>query len=440
MGMMAPVDAAPAPLTLDDAAFRRLGYAVVDLLADHWSSQDAREPVRVGAPGDLRARLARPAPEQGFDPKEVLAELVEHVLPHVQHGDHPRFFARIPGPSNPVGAIADFLASGLNVFAGSWTGGSGPAAVELVVLDWLRELCGLPEGTEGAFVSGGSVATLDALAAAGAAQRGRPAARAGGGRPRGGARPGGGPEAVLRRRDGGNDEHRRRRPARRARRRLPRRRAVAARRRRLRRARRPHRGRPGTPAGHRARGLGRRRPAQWLFQPYECGVLLVRRAGALAWAFALHPEYLADVAGDEGAVNFFNRGVQLTRGFRALKLWMTIRTFGMAALREAVERGMGLAVEAEAMLRERGWRIVTPAQPAIVSFRRHEPGLDAAASARRHARVVAELQRDGTAAISSTVLGGETVLRLCTINPRTTSEDLRLTIDALERCWKATAR
>src|SRR4051812_49658391 len=81
---------------------------------------------------------------------------MSEVLPFVQHGDHPRFFARIPGPSNPVGVFADALAAGLNVFAGSWTGGSGPATIELVTLEWLRELFELPAGTEGAFVSGGA--------------------------------------------------------------------------------------------------------------------------------------------------------------------------------------------------------------------------------------------------------------------------------------------
>ena len=88
------------------------------------------------------------------------------MLPFIQHPDHPRFFARIGSPSNFVSVLADAAASGFNVFAGSWTGGSGPATVELVVLDWLRELCGLPEGADGVLVSGGSVASLVALAAA----------------------------------------------------------------------------------------------------------------------------------------------------------------------------------------------------------------------------------------------------------------------------------
>jgi glutamate/tyrosine decarboxylase-like PLP-dependent enzyme len=173
-------------------------------------------------------------------------------------------------------------------------------------------------------------------------------------------------------------------------------------------------------------------PHKWLFQPYECGVVLVRRPGALAAAFALHPEYLADVSGGTAEVNFFDRGVQLTRGFRALKLWMTIKVFGLAAIREGIEHGIDTAERAEELLRAAGWEIETPAQLGIVSFRRGD-------DAGRHLRTVAEMQAEGVAAVSSTVLHGVTVLRMCTINPGTTEADLELTVAALERAWARAA-
>src|SRR3954447_11886050 len=156
----------PPPVRLSHAEVRELGHRVVDLIADHWAGVADAPPIRVGDPVDLSARLAEPVPEEPSAPGDVLDQLSRDVLPFVQHGDHPRFFARIPGPSNPVGVFADALAAGLNVFVGSWTGGSGPASIELVTLDWLRGLFGLPAGTGGSFVSGGSVATLNALAAA----------------------------------------------------------------------------------------------------------------------------------------------------------------------------------------------------------------------------------------------------------------------------------
>ena len=82
------------------------------------------------------------------------------------HVDHPRFFAFVPSPSNFVSVMADALASGFNVFAGTWLEASGLTEIELVTIDWLRQVCGLPETAGGLFVSGGSVANLTALAVA----------------------------------------------------------------------------------------------------------------------------------------------------------------------------------------------------------------------------------------------------------------------------------
>jgi len=96
----------------------------------------------------------------------VLNQLERDVLSNTMHVNHPRFLAYVPGPGNFVGAMADALISGYNVFAGTWISGSGPAAVELTVLEWLRDLCGLPVGAGGLFVSGGSMANLTALAVA----------------------------------------------------------------------------------------------------------------------------------------------------------------------------------------------------------------------------------------------------------------------------------
>jgi aromatic-L-amino-acid decarboxylase len=132
----------------------------------------------------------------------------------------------------------------------------------------------------------------------------------------------------------------------------------------------------------------------------------------------MSPEYLRDVAG--GEVNFRDRGPQLTRGSRAIKLWLSLQTFGLQAFREAIARGIALAEEAERAIEATpGLEIVTPAQLGIVTF--VATGVD---SAELIEKVVAE----GYSAPSSTVLRGLTVLRLCTINPRTTDEEIRETV------------
>ena len=92
-------------------------------------------------------------------------------------------------------------------------------------------------------------------------------------------------------------------------------------------------------------------PHKWLFQPFECGCALVRDASWLAGTFAVHPEYLQDTRLGSEEVNFAERGVQLSRQFRALKLWMSLQVFGRRAFAAAVERGFQIAELAEAELR-----------------------------------------------------------------------------------------
>ncbi len=446
---------ADEPLTLPPDELRRLGHRVVDLIVDHIGSLRDQPPVRTGERAALEALLREPPPEAAGDVDAALDLLVENVLANMQHGDHPRFFARVPSPSNGVAALGDALAAGFNVISASWAGASGPAVLELVVLDWLRELCGLPEGAEGILLSGGSVSALTALAVA-RTERGGDVAyvsdqthasnlRA--------LRVLGVPHVRVLPSDGAF--------------RLPAeavREAIAEDRR---AGRRPFcvvatagttntgavdplgeladvcageglwlhvDGAYGAPAALTARGrvllAGLERadslsldPHKWLFQPYEIGCLLVRHPGALQRTFHMAPEYLRDVI--EGEVNFRDRGPQLTRTSRAIKLWLTVKTFGVGALRAGIERGIALGERAQVALEATpGWEIVTPASLAIVTFARE--GGDSVNAALAD-RAVA----DGYAAPSSTVLRGRTVLRLCTINPRTTDAEIDATVARL---------
>jgi glutamate/tyrosine decarboxylase-like PLP-dependent enzyme len=412
----------------------------------------------------MEARLREPLPEAGSDPQTVLATALRDVLPPGLRIDHRRFFAFTPMPSDPVGAVADLLAAGFGVFAGTWLASPGASTVELVVLDWLRELCGLPSGTEGVLVSGGSEATLTALAVA-------LEERAGSERPRAtiylsdeahssverALRVAGVPRAHVRVLP--SDDRQRLDPADvaaavaadRAAGRLPACVVASA-------------GTTGTgtvdplPELRRlcdAEGLwlhvdgaygaaamlcpqGRERldglgladsltldPHKWLFQPLELGCLLVADGAALERTFAAAPAYLRDAAPAADEVNFADRGIQLTRQFRALKLWMSLKVHGAAAFRAAIEHGMALAEHAERVIaRHPALTLITPAQLGIVTFRaglRHE----------LNARLPALVAVDGYAFLSSTRVGGTPVLRLCTINPRTTREDVERTLDVV---------
>src|SRR5438045_9206724 len=157
----------PAQLALSEDEMRQLGYRVVDILVRHFA--DGRsEPVGAkGAPGDLIARFAGGPPDEPTDLRQLLARLEKDVFPNNLHVDHPRFFAFVPGPGNFVSTMADALVAGFNIFNGTWLGASAAAAVELGVVRWLCRSCGFPTAAGGLFVSGGSMANLTALVAAG---------------------------------------------------------------------------------------------------------------------------------------------------------------------------------------------------------------------------------------------------------------------------------
>jgi aromatic-L-amino-acid/L-tryptophan decarboxylase len=439
---------------------RPLAHWAVDRVLDHFEHGARGPAIKESSSAELLAALGGPPPEEPGDPLQAMETLVDVALANMQHGDHPRYFARIPGPSSFAGVLGEWLGTGFNAIAASWPGGSGPATAELVVLDWLRSLFGMPEGTEGVLASGGSLANITGLIVA------RKMSGAGVAYlsdqthtsiTRGLVAIGFPPEHIhvlasdaqfrldvdsLR---AAIDEDR------------------AA-------GRRPGfviatagttncgavdpldsladlcaaedlwlhiDGAYGAPAvlcdAGRAALEGIERadslvvdPHKWLFQPYDIGCLLVRRAGALTDAFHMSPEYLTGASTGRGEVDFRDRSLELSRRARALKLWLSFRIYGLGRMRAAIARGIELAEYAESVIHaDDRWELVTPAQLGIVTFAR--PG----ATAADHAARAAALAHDGYAAVTSTVLGGRSVLRLCTINPRTTEHDIASTLERL---------
>ena len=454
-----------AQLEFSAERMREIGYRVVDRLVEHLSTLGNQRVGTKGDPAQLLAEFAHPAPEQGREFEDVLVQLERDVLSNTMHVNHPRFFAYVPGPSNFVGAMADALVSGYNVFAGTWISGSGPAAIELAVVDWLRELCGWPKTTGGLFVSGGTMANLTALVAARHIKLGQRIDK--------GTvyfsdqahsslekalRVIGIPDANLRKLAAGKDFRLRVGDLARA---IEQDRAagmqpfciigsagttntgaidplteLAA------LAREKNLwlhvdGAYGAAAVISQRGRELLRgleladslsfdPHKWLFQPFETGCVLVRDIGHLRETFRILPEYLKDAHQYSTEFNFTDHGLQLTRGFRALKLWLSIQVFGLAAFRAAIERGFVLADFTEACLRKMPeWEIVTPSQMGIVCFRYKR------ADDRKHLELVQRQLADGFALITSTVLHGRTVLRTCTINPRTQESDIEAALERL---------
>jgi aromatic-L-amino-acid decarboxylase len=151
---------------LDLDSFRRHGHEVVDRIADYLATLEER-PVRAQvAPGEVDAQLGAHAPEQREDVAAILADFERVVMPGLTHWQHPRFFAYFPANASPPSVLAEMLTAGVAAQCMLWQ--TSPSATEMEgrVLDWLRRAIGLPAGFAGVIQDSASSATLAALVAA----------------------------------------------------------------------------------------------------------------------------------------------------------------------------------------------------------------------------------------------------------------------------------
>ena len=153
-------------LDLDPQTMRQAGYRVIDYLVDRVVSLRNRPLGRELSREETEALLREALPENPTAFEEVFAKFCRDVAPNSVPLDHPRFFAFIPSAPSFISILGDILTAGTNVFAGTWFESSGPSQVEILVVDWFKQMLGLPSETSGLMVSGGSVANLTALAVA----------------------------------------------------------------------------------------------------------------------------------------------------------------------------------------------------------------------------------------------------------------------------------
>jgi len=449
-------------------AMRELAAHATEALVSRIDKLRDEAPWRGASRSALERLLREPPPEQGRDPHDVLDRAVQDVLPIAARVDHPRFFAFVPSAPTWPGVIADYLAAGFNTFQGTWLGSGGPSQLELVVIEWFRQWLGYPESGGGLFTSGGSAAILDALVAA-REQAGDPkqpaifmsdqthsaverAARIIGVRREGIVKiPADGAfrlgpralaAAVTKARSSGFTPI-----------------AVCA-----------NAGTTNTGAVDplpeiasycaaekiwlhvdaayggfavlcdRGRellaGIGRADSIsldahKWLFQPFEAGCVMVRDVASLTRAFSVSPDYLQDTKLGLEHVNFADRGYQLTRSFRALKVWMSIQTFGLARFRESIARAIALADDAGKLVEDTECLELLSAPSLGVLCFRYRPAGSATKPGsvdRLNEAIQARVIESGTAMISSTRLSGAYSLRLCIMSHQTTWDDVRQTI------------
>ena len=452
------------PLELSPDEMRRLGYRAVDLLVERIAGLGDGPAWRGATRAEMEERLREPPPEEPVDQDALFERLERDVLPFAGHHDHPRFFGFVPSCPTWPGVLGDFVASGTNLFAGTWLQSAGPSTAELVVLDWFRQWLGWPPETSGVLVSGGSQANLTALACA---REAVPGAKSGhaviylsseghSSVPRA--------VQVLGFADGQvhlvpvDDLHRIRPDA-----------FAAAIRADVDAGRQPffavgnagstntgavdpldamaevcrdtnvwfhvdgayggfavltERGREAL-AGIERADSATLDPHKWLYQPYEAGCLLVREGTRLGEAFNIMPDYLQDTVVGGREVNFADRGIQLTRSARALKLWLSLEFFGVGAFRAAIDRSLDVARHAEAVVEATpNLELLSGAKLGVVCFRRRYDGLDELAEEAANVELVSALRHSGEGLVSSTRIAGRYALRMCVLNHRSGEEDV----------------
>lgn len=473
-----PVEETLDPQDWDE--LRSLGHRMLDdmfeymrTLPDHPAWQPYPDTARAAIEGEL--------PRAEGDANAVYETFREHVLPYPNGNIHPRFWGWVQGTGTPLGVLAEMLAATMNPNLGG--GNHAAAYVETQVIDWLKEIFGFPPDASGLLVSGGSMANLIGLAVGRNTKAGFDV-RADGlaGHPPlvmyGSAEM---HSSILRsaellglghtylRRIAVNKAYEVDVEAMRA--------AIVED---LAAGRRPvcvigNAGTVNTGALDDLDALAelarefqlwfhvdgafgawafclpeyRERLAglagadslafdlhKWFYAQFEVGATLVRSNAAHFQTFTVTPAYLKHTGrGPHGGQNWFtDYGLQLTRGFRALKVWMALKTFGLDKLVRLFEQNVAQArYLAELVERAPDLELMAPYPLNIVCFRYRAPGLDQAARNGLNQELLARLQESGLAVPSSTNLHGEFALRVAIVNHRTRRSDLHLLVEAVQR-------
>lgn len=466
--MRMPAD--PADLDLTPAQMRSMGEAVLSRVIEHLASlpeQPARGDV---CAEELCRSLREPAPEHGADLDKLLNLLFDDCIPRSFNPASAGYLAFIPGGGLFPAALADLIADATNRFTGVWRAAPALVQLEANVLDWFRDWMGFPAGTRGLLTTGGSMATFSAILCARERLLG-PHLRAGVLYTSEQAHNSVGKSAKLagilpdRVRTVPVDAHfRMELPALEE--------AIDAD---LSSGLKPFlvvstAGTTGTgavdPLGPIAdlcacRGLwhhvdgaygaffrlveglrpvvaGMERadsltldPHKGLFLPYGTGALLVRDGAALKAVHGTGAGYLPAEATDE----FYDPaqyGPDLSRGFPGLRVWLTVKLYGAARLRAALEEKHELAVwAAERLADVPGIVLVAPPELSLLAFRLEVPGASPAVEDSATRRLLERVSARGRVMLTGCTAGGRFVGRICVLCFRTRSPDVEAAVAQL---------
>jgi glutamate/tyrosine decarboxylase-like PLP-dependent enzyme len=480
----------PAPVT--DLAWspeqaRELGAGVLDLWTELLERLPDEPVTREREPAETAAALALAVPEEPMGTPEVLAHLRELTFEQSLHMGHPAYFAYITGAGTVPGAAAEFLAAGLNQCLGGYRLGPGAAEIELHLTRWLASRFGLPEGAGGMIMTGGAMANFVGLKCARDQRlvievRDRGVAAAG-------------PVAIYASEEAhvvirraadmlglGADcvraiavdgEQRMRVDALRdALERdvaagvlpiavsatagttttgsvdpLPELAALA----------REHGAwfhvdaayggavvlsdtlRPLLAGTEHADSIAVD-PHKWMYTPQSAGCVLLRDFGHLSRSFHADASYIwMDDAVRQG-IDFAMHGPQFSRGFAALKVWISLLAHGRAAYARRIEHDVALAAYLGALAGEREeWELMCPPRLSICCFRHRPRGWTGTEEEldRHNERLMVAIHADGRVYCSNAVIDGRFGLRACIVNFRTEAEDVERLLDVAEELGAA---
>lgn len=495
---MSTAPAAPSParlhpdLPLDE--FRRLGYQVVDLIGEYYAQLETAPAFPAREPSEVAALFDRPVPEQAVSAEALLADWAESVVPNSARQGSPRWFGFVNGSGSQIGALADALSSALNPNLGGWRASPAATEIERRTIAWLAELIGYPTDCGGSFVSGGTMANVAALQVAlrhqadwNLVEEGLQSSTRSGrmtmymadhemhvSLTRAADLLGLGRQAIRlvpSHADFTVD--------------------VAA----LERQIVADRAAGMTPfaiVGHVGsinvgaiddldaladvavrqkvwlhldgacgalgamlpelaeayRGLARADSIsfdahKWLGVPYEAGCVMVRSAEVMRRAFTLTASYLVPAEANEyGGLNYFDYSPQLSRGWRAFKVWMTLQYYGAEGIRTFFRQTIACAKHLHALVAASSDFEVIQPEPTlyIYAFRYAPPELrdDPARLDAINQRISDELQRRRIAFAMTTKIRGRVTQRLSICSHRTTPEDITAVLEAMRAIGQET--
>jgi len=452
------------------------GNSVIQLMAEYLGGLRDHKVYRHISSRDIRDSLDPALPTKGIDFDALLKVFRENIIPFSRQNAHPRMFGYVQSPGTPLAAFADLLASTLNANLTVWRSAPAPVELERLTIDWIRQILGFNAQAGGLFVSGGSMANLAAIAAA------RQAKDDSSGRLRiyassethfsiakAAALLGIGQENVrlvdvdecfkIRVDDlvakitadleagylpfcvvanagtvntGAVDP-------------LAEIREIADRFQLWMHVDGSYGAFAVLAKSARKLFAGLERadsialdPHKWLYLPVDVGCVIYRAPEIARAAFAHEAEYTRIIGekADE-AFAFWDYGPELSRRFRALKVWMLLKGVGLDSLGEAIESNLACARYLESMVRASDdFEMVAPVELSIFCFR-HVPvqlrnkspqAIDAF-----NERLLIALQRDGSSYLSNATLAGRFALRGCVLNYRTTLRDMEILLNDLRR-------